>query len=180
VRGRGLAIFLTVIFGAMTFGGAVWGQVAQMFGLPAAHVIAAACMLVAIPATWRWKLQTGQAVDFTPSGHWRLRQIGRPVTDAEGPILVVVEYRVGAGGRGAFQQEIEELGRERKQDGAYAWRVFEDPADATRIWELFEIESWLECRLFCERVTKSDRNSEERLQSLLAGPPRVKFMIAPA
>ena len=28
VRGRGLAIFLTVIFGSVTFGSAIWGQVA--------------------------------------------------------------------------------------------------------------------------------------------------------
>ena len=34
VRGRGLAMFVTVFFGAMTLGSAVWGQVAGIVGLP--------------------------------------------------------------------------------------------------------------------------------------------------
>ena len=36
VRGRGLAIFLTVYFGAMTLGSALWGKVASVEGLPTA------------------------------------------------------------------------------------------------------------------------------------------------
>ena len=59
VRGRGLAIFMTVFFGALTLGSVIWGQVAGMLGLPAAHFMAAAGALLAIPLTWRWKLQTG-------------------------------------------------------------------------------------------------------------------------
>ena len=49
VRGRGLAMFVTVFFGAMTVGSAVWGQVAGMIGLPDTHFIAAAGALIAIP-----------------------------------------------------------------------------------------------------------------------------------
>ena len=58
VRARGLAIFLTVFFGAITVGSAVWGRVAGMEGLPVAHFLAAAGAVVAIPLTWRWKLAT--------------------------------------------------------------------------------------------------------------------------
>src|SRR6266853_6432963 len=36
VRGRGLAMYVTVMFGALTFGSAVWGEVAAIAGLPAA------------------------------------------------------------------------------------------------------------------------------------------------
>ncbi len=59
VRGRGLAIFLTVIFGATTFSSAVWGKIAALAGLPAAQFMAAIGAILAIPLTWRWKLQTG-------------------------------------------------------------------------------------------------------------------------
>src|SRR5438874_11549342 len=38
VRGRGLAIFVTGFFGCLTVGSAIWGKVAEMIGLPAAHV----------------------------------------------------------------------------------------------------------------------------------------------
>ena len=70
VRGRGLALFVTVMFGAMTLGSAFWGQVAAMLGLPAAHYFAGAGPSMAIPLLRRWKLQTGAALDLTPSMHW--------------------------------------------------------------------------------------------------------------
>ncbi len=38
VRGRGLAIFLTAYFGAMTVGSALWGEVANLKGVPFALV----------------------------------------------------------------------------------------------------------------------------------------------
>ena len=34
VRGRGLAIYLTVYFGAMTAGSAIWGKIASLEGIP--------------------------------------------------------------------------------------------------------------------------------------------------
>ena len=52
VRGRGLAMFVTVFFGAMTVGSVIWGQVGGLFGLPVAHFCAAAAALAAIPLTW--------------------------------------------------------------------------------------------------------------------------------
>ena len=42
VRGRGLAIFLTAFFGAMTLGSALWGEVANLRGIPFALALAAA------------------------------------------------------------------------------------------------------------------------------------------
>ena len=57
-RGRGLAVFLTFIFGATTVGSAVWGKLSAMEGLPIAYFVAAACLVLAVPLTWRWKLQT--------------------------------------------------------------------------------------------------------------------------
>jgi predicted MFS family arabinose efflux permease len=67
VRGRGLAIFLTVIFGSVTLGSAVWGQVAARVGLEAALFVAAAGALLAIPLSWRWKLKSGEEAVLFPS-----------------------------------------------------------------------------------------------------------------
>ncbi len=57
VRGRGLSIFLTVIFGSITLGSAVWGWIAAKAGLETALFAAAAGALIAIPLSWRWKLR---------------------------------------------------------------------------------------------------------------------------
>jgi hypothetical protein len=57
VRARGLGLFLTMIFGSVTAGSLVWGQIAKSAGLPIAFFAAAACALLMIPLTWRAKLR---------------------------------------------------------------------------------------------------------------------------
>ncbi len=154
VRGRGLAIFLTAIFGAMTAGSAIWGQIAGAAGLPIAYFAAATGLMVAMPLTWRWKLQTGAEADLTPSMHWPTPRLDHQIENREGPVLVNVEYRVDGPNRAAFLNAIEEIGRERKRDGAYAWGVFEDATDKEHYWESFLIE-------FLARVSASARARDQ-------------------
>src|SRR6266567_1179604 len=125
VRGRGLAIFVTAFFGCLTLGSAIWGQVAGMLGLPAAHGMAAIGALVAIPLTWRWKLQTGAGLDLTPSMHWPAPIVASDIEHERGPILVTIEYRIDPKAREPFLAALEKLARERRRDGAYSWGVFE-------------------------------------------------------
>jgi predicted MFS family arabinose efflux permease len=60
VRARGLGIFLTAIFGSVTVGSLVWGQIAKAAGLPVAFFAAATGVLLMIPLTWRAKLRAAQ------------------------------------------------------------------------------------------------------------------------
>jgi MFS family permease len=157
VRGRGLAMFVTVLFGAMAAGSAIWGQVASTAGLQAAQFIAAAGVVAAIPLTWRWKLGTGAGVDLTPSMHWPEPVVTHEVERHDGPVLVVVEYRIKPRDREQFLAAMDELGYERRRNGAYGWGVFEDAASEGRMVETFLVESWLEHLRQHERVTTADR-----------------------
>src|SRR5262249_13933923 len=102
VRGRGLAMFVAVFSGAMTVGSIIWGQVAGLYGLPAAPFCAAAAALAAVPLTWRWKLQTAAGADFAPSMHWPAPIHTREVDQDKGPVLVTVEYRIDPSDRDRF------------------------------------------------------------------------------
>jgi predicted MFS family arabinose efflux permease len=178
VRGRGLAMFVTVMFAAMTAGSVIWGQVAGMAGLPVAHFSAAAGALVAIPVTWRWKLQTGAGMDLTPSMFWPAPVVAQEVENDDGPVLVTVEYRIAAPeNRAAFLIAAKRLAQERGRDGAYAWGIFEDTAHPGLFLETFLVESWLEHLRQHERVTNADRVLQERLNHLLEGTPRVRHLI---
>jgi predicted MFS family arabinose efflux permease len=157
VRARGLALFTTVFFGCVTIGSAIWGKLAALLGLPAAHFIAAAGALAAMPLTWHWKLQAATGVDLTPSMHWPTPLTTQPIDRDRGPVLVTVEYRIRPQDREAFLQTLEELGSERRRDGAYQWGVFEDTAEQGRIVETFLVASWLEHLRQHERVTNADR-----------------------
>ena len=157
VRGRGLAIFVTVFFGAMSVGSALWGELAAIVGLPAAHFVAAAGAVLVVPLSWRWKLQTGAGVDLTPSMHWPTPVLSRAVADDQGPVLVTVEYRIDPANRHEFLDAMQKLAHARRRDGAYAWGIFEDAGQEGRFLETFLVESWLEHLRQHERVTNADR-----------------------
>jgi hypothetical protein len=181
VRGRGIAAFSTILFGSMSIGSGLWGQVAAMIGLPGAHFAAAAAALAAIPLLWRWKLQPGVGVDLMPSMHWPTPVLSHEIDADRGLTLVTVEYRIDSRNRGAFLAALERLAQERRRDGAIAWNVFEDAAEKGRFLETFLVESWLEHLRQHERVTNADRVVQNAVHRFnLKGTPKVTHFIAAA
>jgi hypothetical protein len=120
VRARGLAIFVTEMFGSLTAARS-GDKLLQCWGCPPAHFLAAVGVMIALTLTWRWKLQTGAAVDQTPSMHWPTPVLTHDVESDQGLVLVTVEYRIDPRDREPFLAAIEKLGQERRGDGAYAW-----------------------------------------------------------
>jgi MFS family permease len=179
VRGRGLAVFVTVLFGSVSAGSALWGYVAGLIGLDGAHIAAAAGALVMVPLTWRFKLQTGAGVDLAPSMHWPAPVLDHDIAPGHGPVLVTVAYRIEPENRAAFLDAIEKLGKERRRDGAYAWGVFEDAASTGRYLETFLVESWLEHLRQHERVTNADRMVQNAVYGYhVEGAPAVTHYVA--
>ncbi len=168
VRGRGLAFYMTVSFGAMTLGSVLWGK-----------FVAAAGALTLIPLTRRWKLQTGTGIDLTPSMHWPAPVAAHEIDRDRGPVLVTVEYQIDPSDREAFLTALDKLSRERRRDGAYAWGVFEDVAEAGRFVETFLVDSWVEHLRQHARVTNADRVLQDVVFRFhCAGSPKVSHLIA--
>lgn len=181
VRGRGLAMFVTVFFGAMTAGSVTWGQVASMLGLPAAHFIAAGGALIGIVLSWSWKLQGGSEIDLTPSMHWPVPVLTIDAEPDRGPVLITVEYHINPEQRGAFLAALQKLGQQRRRDGAYAWDIFEDAAHEGRFLEMFLVASWLEHLRQHQRVTNADRVFQDAVRQYDAkAEPKVTHFIAAA
>jgi len=178
VRGRGLAVFLTVVFGATTVGSAAWGQIAGRVGLGQALALSAVGILAGIPLSWPWKLQRGEAVDLSPSLHWRRPRAAGDIADDRGPVLVKIEYRIAPKDRERFLRAMDALGYERKRDGAFAWGVFEDMGEFGRFEEGYLIESWLDLMHLRERVTNQDRMLEDEISEMLIKPPHIEFLVA--
>lgn len=179
VRARGLSIFVTVFFGSMSAGSLVWGQLASMAGIPTALLVAAAGAVLAIPATWRWKLQQGADLDLAPSMHWPAPVLSHALQADRGPVMVTVEYRVADAERDIFLAAITARAAERRRDGAYDWQVFEDAGEAGRFIESFRVASWLEHLRQHERVTNADRVQEDAVRRFQSGAaPTVTHWIA--
>jgi MFS family permease len=179
VRGRGLAMFVTVFFGAMTAGSTLWGQLASGLGLPTAHFAAAAGAIIGIALTWGWKLQSGAGVDLAPSMQWPAPLLAVDADADRGPVLVTVEYQVAPERRGAFLAAIRNLEQQRRRDGAYSWDVFEDAARTGRFMETFMLASWLEHLRQHQRVTNADRVVQDAIREFNAdAEPMVTHFIA--
>jgi hypothetical protein len=133
--------------------------------------------VLAIPLTWRWKLQAGAGLDLTPSMHWPTPILSEDLDEHAGPAMVTVEYRIAVKDRPVFLAALEAVGAERRRDGAYDWGIFEDAAEPGRLVETFLVESWMEHLRQHERVTGTDRLLQERAQSLLLQPAKVTHLI---
>jgi MFS family permease len=178
VRGRGLAIFLTAYFGAMTIGSAVWGEVANLKGVPFALLAAAAGAALGLALTWRWKLETGAAQDLAPSMHWKAPAFVQRLGDDQGPILSLVEYRVDPKDAPEFLALMQEIGHERRRDGAYAWNIFGDPDDPGRFIETSLVHSLLELKYRGARETRADELIEGYLGQFLKEPQKASYYVA--
>jgi MFS family permease len=179
VRGRGLAMYVTVMFGALTIGSALWGKIAAVAGVPTALMVAAVGAAISVPLGRRWKLQTGVNVDFSPSMHWPDPITSREIEPDRGPVLVTVEYRIDPARRNEFLQALAKYSRGRRRDGAYDWGVFEDPAVDGRFIETFRTDSWLEHLRQHERVTVTDRLQEQVVRKFQLGDgPKTTHLIA--
>jgi MFS family permease len=179
VRGRGLSMYIMVFFGGMALGSAVWGEVASVAGLQAAHLIAAAGALLTIPLTRRWKVDAGAGEDLSPSMAWPAPILTHGVEPDRGPVLIAVEYEIDPGQREAFLTAIAKLADERRRDGAYEWDVFEDPAREGRFFEVWRSDSWLEHLRQHARVTQADRPIQEIVNRFQrTGSPTVTHLVA--
>ena len=179
VRGRGLAMYMTVMFGSLTLGSALWGQIATLTNLQTALFIASGTMLVAIPLTWRWNLRTGEALDLTPSTQWPAPVVSHSVDGGDGPVLVTIEYRIAAENRQSFLSALYQLQHERLRDGASSWGIFEDTSQTGRFLETFMVPSWTEHLRQHQRVTNADYVLQQRIIRQLEEEPQITHFVAP-
>lgn len=180
VRGRGLAAYATTMFGTLTVGSFVWGQLASKVGVLTTLLAVAVGCVAAIALLIPWKLQAVGALDLAPSRHWPAPVVADPLDGARGPILVTTEYRIKAADRRAFLDAIYRLAVTRKRDGAYAWSVFEDVSEQGRWLETFLVDSWLQHMRQHERVTMADRDIGAAVAQYQQGTaPKVNHFVAP-
>jgi MFS family permease/quinol monooxygenase YgiN len=180
VRARGLAVYILVFMAGMSIGSALWGHVAEIAGIPWALTMAAAGAVAGIAATWRFKLGTQDAADLAPSMHWPAPLATGDVELERGPVLVTIEYVIDPHRAAEFLREMQALRAIRQREGAFYWQVFQDAADSARFVECFMAESWVEHLRQHERVTKADREVQQRVNAYHVGaqPPRAAHLLA--
>lgn len=179
VQARAVAVFMLIFQGGMAIGSACWGTVAEHLGNGVALTTAAATLALGSFAARRFRLPDSAAVDLSPSVSSEPVVVTRPDPD-DGPVLVLIEYRVAAEEAESFLAAMKRVRPIRLRDGAIRWDLFHDPADPGRHLEAFITDSWAEHLRQHQRITVSDRVVIERARSFHRGesPPIVSHFVA--
>ena len=110
---------------------------------------------------------------------WRTPAFLHRVADDQGPILAVAEYRIDPKDSPAFLAVMQDIGLERRRDGAYAWHMFEDPDEQGKMIETYLIHSALELKYRQSRVTNADALMEDQADQFLKAPAETRYLLAP-
>src|SRR4051794_9702324 len=181
VRARGMAIYLLTFQGGQALGAFAWGLVTQRSGTRLALSVVSGGLLLGLAAARRYRLRPSGSLDLSPSQHWAEPHLVVDPDPGHGPVLVEVEYRVPEQNRDRFREEMVRVGRARRRTGAQRWHLYQDGADPDRFVETYVVPTWQEhLRQHEERVTKRDREVEERARALAShdGEPRVSHLFS--
>lgn len=174
VRGRGLAVYLTVFNGAMSFGSLAWGTLAEALGVPQALLLAAVGL--GLGALWALRHPLPADREARPGTPWPAPEAAH--AHERGPVIVQVEYRVPAARRAQVLALLCELAAVRRRDGAQDWGLAEDGERPGQLVEWFVVETWAEHLRQHRRGTAADTDLRERLHALLDGAPVVRHLLA--
>jgi MFS family permease len=169
VRARTLASFQFVFQGALALGSLGWGLLTGATDVRVALMVAVGGLLAGIVIARRWPLTPGEDVDLSPARAWSEPSLAFEPEARDGPVLITLEYRIPAERADEFVDAMEELGRVRRRDGAYAWDLYEDLAEPGRYLETFRVASWSEHMRQHERRTVADLEIEQRVREMHEG-----------
>jgi predicted MFS family arabinose efflux permease len=180
VRARGLAYYLVVFQGAQAVGAVIWGSIADLSSATTALLIAAAVLVVGVLVGLRSPMPDTSKLDRSVSTHWPAPQLTFVPEQADGPVMVMVTYRVAQDRAAEFTHAMQGVGRSRRRTGALRWELFRDGGDTTRFVESYLIGTWAEhLRQHENRLTGADRRFEEEAMRFAMGEPEVTHLFPP-
>jgi MFS family permease len=176
VRGRGLAVYQLVFLGGQGVAAFLWGALAAGLGVPLALLISAGLLLACGASVRVLPMLPGTGtLDRTPATAWPEPALVLEPDPREGPVLVLVTYRVPEGNVEAFLTAMRSVGVSRRRTGATGWRVYRDPATPQEFVEVFTLGSWDEhLRQHSDRLTAYDQGLLDTARALADGAPLVR------
>jgi MFS family permease len=140
VRARGMGLYLIVLAGGVAVGSAAWGALAET-NLTAAHLVAAAVLVLGLTTSRWWRLGSVSGLDLrmAPTDDPSVTLVPHPT---DGPVLVTVMYEVPGDDVHEFASAMRLVERHRRRTGAYRWGLFRDLAAPHQFIETFVVESW--------------------------------------
>lgn len=156
VRARGMAIYQMALMGGSAAGSLVWGQVAEVLGVPGAVLAAAGFGVAVLVLTRQLSVEGGPDPDFTPVAPALAPAPAFEIAPDAGPVMVTITYQIDPAQADAFTAVMQRTRRARLGQGALSWGLFRDVAVAGRYVEYFVDENWVEHQRRLERFSSFD------------------------
>ncbi|WP_128548214.1 MFS transporter [Larkinella soli] len=172
VQARVLSIYMLVFQGGMALGSAVWGTLADRVGLETTLLFAAGWMAVNLLLAIPFRIRSTEGLNLAPANNWPEPPIADRIDPEDGPVVIMIEYRVEEEMIPAFLGAMEQLKRLRLRDGASQAGVFSDTTDPERQVEFFTVNSWGEHLRQHARFTEEDRKVEAQVLQFHTGNQR--------
>jgi predicted MFS family arabinose efflux permease len=179
VQARVMSLYQMAVFGMMAFGSWAWGELADAVGLPGALIGSGIWLLASLLLHLVLTLPGGQAPDLRPAPAWSKPEPRLHFDPDEGPVMVLVEYRVAIADAPAFAEAMEDVGHMRRRDGALRWQIYQDTGDAEHWVEAFTVGSWLDHLRQAQRATAADGAVEAKALRFHQGegPPSMRRLL---
>jgi MFS family permease len=145
VMARGLSVYLLVSTGSQAIGAYVWGAIATRAGLHTAMLWSAVALgAVAFSvAVLPLRPSTGK-LNVEVSSAWPTPTLVFEPCPKDGPVLVVVRYRVPAENLEKFVEAMSAVRRSRLRTGGHSWRLYHSVGQPNTFLERFTVASWSE------------------------------------
>ena len=180
VQTRSLSLFYVVLQGPFVLGGLGFGVIDTFLPLRDTLFVAALAFIPGILLIPRFGLpvvdRSSLQLVVSPS-----LVIGEHVHPEDGPVLILVEYRLEEEDADDFLLAMAELRIVRRRLGGTRWGVFQDVTTYGRFFETFLVPSWQGYLLQRAHYTKADREIEVRAFAYHRGPgePKITRLIHP-
>ncbi|MFI5909290.1 MFS transporter [Dactylosporangium sp. NPDC051541] len=181
VRARGLSAYQFVFSGSQALAAAAWGVAADRFGVTIPMLVSGVLLLLAlISGRWWPYLDTGPLDRSTPV-HWPEPHLLIEPEAADGPVVVLLRYRVREERQREFVAAMHRVRDARLRTGALQWGVFRAGEEPGTMVEIYTVSSWDEHRRqHDERLTAADYDDERHAQSYADGEPTVTHLFSGA
>ncbi|WP_445948794.1 MFS transporter [Sphingorhabdus sp.] len=161
VSGRALAAFQAAVAGGMALGAALWGILADEYGIVISMVAAGSFLLATAFFGLFAGLRKPVAAEAGPSpSSDPLVQVA--LNGRSGPLVIEIEYCVRVSDAREFYQAMRDVRRSRERNGAFAATLMRDISNP-EIWlEKFIFPTWNDYLRARDRPTAEDRIYRDR------------------
>jgi MFS family permease len=173
VVGRSLAAYQAASTGGIAIGSWGWGHLAEVAGVRTALLVAGTLMVGSTLLGLRFRMPHVRPQD-EESQLLEDPEVSLPLDGKEGPLVVMIEYRVAAANAREFCARMQQVQLSRQRNGAYGWSIARDLAEPELWTERYHCPTWHDYLRHRNRATPSERVLQRQVLDFHIGPGDVR------